>query len=104
ERTDGLAGSRSGSRSGPPVAEPVQGLNLPVALRREPAPDAGARSEAICGVGLEDEKRVSHRFVELFSRLAVARVGLVDLSGLQLLRHVDLVGDSALVVVRVLVA
>src|SRR5690242_1566548 len=40
---------------------------------------------------------------ELFSRLAVAGVWRVDLAALQLLRQVDLVGDAALVVVRVAV-
>src|SRR5207253_11383444 len=39
--------------------KPLERLDLPVALGREPAPEPRARGEAIGGVGFEDEERVS---------------------------------------------
>src|SRR5258706_8450803 len=40
--------------------EPRQRFDLPIALGCEPAPDAGARGEPVCSIGLEDDKSVSH--------------------------------------------
>src|SRR5260370_39574956 len=40
--------------------EPCQRFDLPFALGCEPAPDAGARGEPVCSIGLEDDESVGH--------------------------------------------
>src|SRR5260370_7034073 len=40
--------------------EPCQRFDLPLALGCEPAPDAGARGEPVCSIGLEDDESVGH--------------------------------------------
>src|SRR5260370_37996635 len=51
--------------------EPRERLDLPLALRRQPAPDAGARGEPVAGVRLEDDEGVGHR-LRLFESVASA--------------------------------
>src|SRR5205807_4592691 len=40
--------------------KPRERFDPPIALRAQPAPDAGARGEPVGGVGFEDDESISH--------------------------------------------